>query len=158
MNKAEFLNGLKKSLSDTFNSEQVNTSVSFYINYINEEIAKGRDEEEVVDELGDPRLIAKTIKTVKGNEVAFDSEEREDANRRNNEESKNKTKGNKTVYYAGNTSVIGCFIVFLVLFIIVMSIFRFLGYILVGTAGVVFGIGPISLLIILFIIYLLTKK
>ncbi len=39
----------------------VNENVKFYDEYIDGEIKKGRTEEEILQELGDPRLLAKTI-------------------------------------------------------------------------------------------------
>ena len=39
----------------------VNENVAYYENYIDTEIKKGRSEEAVLEELGDPRWIAKTI-------------------------------------------------------------------------------------------------
>lgn len=39
----------------------IRNQLAYYDQYISDEIAKGRSEREVVDELGDPRLIAKTI-------------------------------------------------------------------------------------------------
>lgn len=61
MGKEEFLQGLAGALSSNIPPEQVRENLRYYEGYIKDEIKKGRREMEVMDELGDPRLIAKTI-------------------------------------------------------------------------------------------------
>ncbi len=61
MTKSEFTEILRKTLSGRVSHSVVNENVAYYENYIDTEIRKGRSEEEVLEELGDPRLIAKTI-------------------------------------------------------------------------------------------------
>lgn len=61
MNKEEFLQALRKDLSGDVPASVVEENVDYYREYIESEVAKGRFEEEVVDELGAPRLIAKNI-------------------------------------------------------------------------------------------------
>lgn len=61
MTKEDFLNGLRTSLSGTVSADIINDNMNYYEEYINTEIRRGRSEEEVLGELGDPRLIAKTI-------------------------------------------------------------------------------------------------
>ena len=39
----------------------VEENVRYYDGYISDEVRKGRSEEEVIEEIGDPRLIARTI-------------------------------------------------------------------------------------------------
>lgn len=63
MNKMEFLTTLRNSLTGRVSIGVVNDNVKFYENYIYSEVAKGRTEEEVLQSLGDPRLLAKTIIT-----------------------------------------------------------------------------------------------
>ena len=71
MNKREFLKELKESLSLTGQRRLVEENLSFYSSYIEGEMAKGRSEAEVMEELGDPRLIANSIKTAAGLEDTF---------------------------------------------------------------------------------------
>ncbi len=52
---------LRAALSGKVSSGTVTDNISYYEDYINTEIRKGRSEEEVLGELGDPRLIARTI-------------------------------------------------------------------------------------------------
>lgn len=61
MNKQEFLEKLRMSLSGRLPGSLVAENVNYYEEYINTEVRKGKSEEEVLEELGDPRLIARTI-------------------------------------------------------------------------------------------------
>lgn len=61
MTRFEFSHQLRKALSGRVSHSVVNENVAYYENYIDAEIKKGRSEKEVLEELGDPRLIAKTI-------------------------------------------------------------------------------------------------
>lgn len=61
MNKNEFLNKLERSLSGKVPTEQLRSDVSYYENYINSQVRNGRSESDVLTELGEPRLIAKSI-------------------------------------------------------------------------------------------------
>lgn len=61
MNKEEFLRALRRDLSGDVPPEVVEENVRYYREYITGEVEKGRREEEVIDEIGAPRLIAKNI-------------------------------------------------------------------------------------------------
>lgn len=61
MRRNEFLSKLKEALENDLDSRAVQENMTYYTSYINEEIAKGRSEEEVIDELGDPWVIARSI-------------------------------------------------------------------------------------------------
>ena len=70
MTKREFLDKLKKALSNDLSGTVIQDNVSYYNDYITEEVRKGRRESEVIEELGDPWAIAKNIITseeIKGN-------------------------------------------------------------------------------------------
>ena len=62
MSKQEFLDGLRRSLSSINDYTFVNDTISYYEHYIESQIRMGRMETEVMEELGDPRLIAKSIR------------------------------------------------------------------------------------------------
>lgn len=62
MSKQEFIEGLRRSISSINDYTFVNDTISYYENYIESQIRMGRTEMEVMEELGDPRLIAKSIK------------------------------------------------------------------------------------------------
>ena len=57
----DFLNGLSKALRGNVPESYVKSNLDYYRQYILDEISKGKKEEDVLSELGDPRLIAKNI-------------------------------------------------------------------------------------------------
>ena len=61
MDRREFMEKLQRALAGGLNSSMVADNMRFYQEYIDSEIRKGRTEEEVIDSLGDPRLLAKSI-------------------------------------------------------------------------------------------------
>lgn len=61
MDRAEFIDKLQRALAGGLNSGQVAENVSYYQEYIDSEIRKGRSEADVMAQLGDPRLLAKSI-------------------------------------------------------------------------------------------------
>lgn len=61
MNKEEFITRLQQSLAGGLSGTQVAEHVRYYREYIDSEIHKGRMEAEVLAQLGDPRLLAKSI-------------------------------------------------------------------------------------------------
>ncbi|MGN1172063.1 MAG: DUF1700 domain-containing protein, partial [Lachnospiraceae bacterium] len=70
MKRAEFIQTLRRSLSGKMNHQAVNEHIEYYENYFDTELAHGNTEDEILERLGDPRLIAKTIL-----QTAGDSEE-----------------------------------------------------------------------------------
>ena len=61
MDKNEFLDILRSQLSGQMPEGQINTHIQYYRNYIEEEQRKERSEDDILNELGDPRLIARTL-------------------------------------------------------------------------------------------------
>ena len=61
MDKKEFLDILYNQLSGQMPEGNVAAHVQYYRNYIEDEQQKGRTEDEILTELGDPRLIARTL-------------------------------------------------------------------------------------------------
>ena len=61
MTRVEFLSQLEQALQDKVSGSVVRENVNYYIQYISEEISKGKSEEEVLQMLGDPWILAKTI-------------------------------------------------------------------------------------------------
>ncbi|MDO4308110.1 MAG: DUF1700 domain-containing protein [Eubacteriales bacterium] len=61
MTKTEFLETLRIQLSGQIQAGKAEAHVRYYRDYIEEQTGRGRSEEEVLAELGDPRLIAKTL-------------------------------------------------------------------------------------------------
>ena len=61
MDKKEFLDILYEQLSCQMPEGNVAAHVQYYRNYIEEEQRKGRSEDDILNELGDPHLIARTL-------------------------------------------------------------------------------------------------
>lgn len=61
MTRSEFLEKLKEALADGMDSYTIQGHLNYYRDYIQEEVQKGRSEEEVLDELGDPWVIARSL-------------------------------------------------------------------------------------------------
>jgi len=61
MKREDFIKGLEEALRGDVSPYLINENINFYNNYIIEEVKGGRTEQEVVDSLGDPWVIAKTI-------------------------------------------------------------------------------------------------
>lgn len=75
MNKSDFLASLRSYLNGRISDADVNSNIDYYSAYIDGEISKGRSEEDVMDELGDPSLIARTlIDSVKRQEEGLENE------------------------------------------------------------------------------------
>ena len=61
MNKREFIEKLRELLSFELPERLIEKHVSYYSSYIDEQKSSGRPEAEVLAELGDPQLIARSI-------------------------------------------------------------------------------------------------
>ncbi len=73
MGREEFLEKLYGALDSSLAPAMVNEHVRYYAEYIDEQVRTGRQEREVLNSLGDPRLIARTI-----TDAAFAEEEDRD--------------------------------------------------------------------------------
>ncbi len=61
MTKSEFLEKLKSALGNDLSGSIIQENINYYSQYISDEINKGRSEQEVTSELGDPWVLAQTI-------------------------------------------------------------------------------------------------
>lgn len=73
MNKVEFIEGLRRALEMKTAPQIVRENTDYYSQYIEDEMRKGRSEQEVVEELGDPWVIAKTIIDMQGTQEDVES-------------------------------------------------------------------------------------
>lgn len=79
MTRQEFLEQLKTSLQGEVSAQVLQENLRYYDDYIASEARNGRAESEVIDEIGDPRLIARTIiDTTAGSKSVFESYEETD--------------------------------------------------------------------------------
>ncbi|HIW21628.1 MAG TPA: DUF1700 domain-containing protein [Candidatus Dorea intestinavium] len=149
MTKMEFLNKLQEALSNDLNPLIVQENINYYKQYIEDEVRKGRSEEEVIAELGDPWALAKTI---------ADSEEIKKKN------SNTYTNYNYSETYAGNSespkqsqgnwnrlgSGIKIFIVFLLVIVAIVAIVSIIGGIFSALLPVIVPILLVVLVVRLF--------
>ena len=61
MSREEFLRELEEALAGDVPEAVIRDNVSYYGSYLSQEMAKGRSVEEIVSEIGEPFIIAKTI-------------------------------------------------------------------------------------------------
>ncbi len=61
MRRSEFLEQLKTELEGSVPGEVVHEKLDYYTQYIAEQIAGGTPEEQVIEELGDPWIVARNI-------------------------------------------------------------------------------------------------
>ena len=64
MNRDEFLRTLREALAGEVAPNIIEENVRYYDAYITDEVRKGRREEDVIEELGGARVIARTIMDV----------------------------------------------------------------------------------------------
>jgi uncharacterized membrane protein len=77
MTRYEFLGKLKEALILELDEQAVNEHVTYYSSYISEAVNQGRSEAEVLEELGDPWAIARSLismeETSASGRTVFDS-------------------------------------------------------------------------------------
>ena len=61
MTKTEFMEVLQRTLAGSLGSGTVSGHMRYYQDYFDSQLAMGKDEMQITAELGDPRLLAKTI-------------------------------------------------------------------------------------------------
>ena len=147
MTKNEFLNNLRISIS-SLGEPLITNKIDYYSQYIDDELNKGKNLDDVLDELGDPNLIGKTIVDVEKNTSNLDNNDT-----KNFDDTKNDKTNFNNIFKFNTNSTLGCAIIFLILFIIITYILRILGYAILGT--VAFTGGPMGLILFIIIIYYL---
>lgn len=78
MTKQQFLHELTVQLNLNVSDARIREQLQYYDRYISDEMAKGRSEEQITEELGAPRLLARTIieaAEADGDRVALQDEE-----------------------------------------------------------------------------------
>lgn len=150
MDRVEFIERLQRALAGGLSSGQVAENVRYYREYIDSEIRKGRSEAEVMEQLGDPRLLAKSIieankraGTSYGSNREYDEEVPEDVRET---ERDRKASGGRIVMFP----------VWLIMLIITVIVLVIIGVILRLIA--VFAPVIIVVLVVLLIINVFEKK
>lgn len=136
MGRTEFLDRLQRALAGGVNSSRVAENVQYYREYIDVEIRKGRSEEEVLQSLGDPRLLAKSI--IEANKRAGISE---GTNRTYDEETETErygeNKGQGVMRVPGWLILLIAGVIFLLIIGVTFSIISFLAPIIIPVLIVV---------------------
>ena len=143
MNKAEFIDRLKNALNGRVAPDVLQENLVYYEDYINTQIRMGRSEQDVLDSLGDPRLIARTIVETSGGSRA-DAYAGDPYRNSGYEHSSERKEGrfrqdiNKTVHMPGGLWVIIVILVIVLIFSVVFSVLSFLAPILLPLFVVIF--------------------
>lgn len=126
MDRVEFIEKLQRALAGGLSSVQVADNVRYYREYIDSEIRKGRSEAEVMAQLGDPRLLAKSIieankraGTSYGSNREYDEEVPEDAREADRER---KASGGRAVMLPGWLVVLIIAVIVIVIIGVVTSL------------------------------------
>ncbi len=137
MNRQEFIDRLRAALNGKIPPALVEDNVSYYQDYINVEMRKGRTEKEVLDSLGDPRLIARTIVQTSGQESGGDEPERST----NYEEVRSRYgSGHRSIRIPGWLMTIIVILVVVLGFSLLFSVLSFLAPLIMVLIAVIFMI------------------
>lgn len=126
MNKEEFLKKLEDSLVGHIKKEKIDENIDFYKSHIENEILSGRFEKDIIKDLGDPRLLAKTIIEVYNmnkHEENYNSNFKEETIQNNKAESNKHNQDKFSMLKVKLTSII--VLVIFLLIIIVFASFMF---------------------------------
>lgn len=124
MTKNEFLKELREALEGQVPVNEIEDSVLYYRDYFSRQEAAGRTEQEILEELGSPRLIAKSIIETKGGEQIYYED--------TYEEQVNEEEGSPRVFvFDSFLTKIGCLAAVIIVIMLIGSIFvvalRFVG-------------------------------
>ena len=124
MTKYEFLKELREALEGQVPMSEIEDSISYYRDYFRRQEADGRSEQEILEELGSPRLIAKSIIETKGGEQIYYED--------TYEEQVNEEEGSPKVFvFDSFLTKIGCLAAVIIVIILIGSMFavalRFIG-------------------------------
>lgn len=120
MTKKEFLEQLEDALVGEVPNSVVYDNKQYYSKYIDAELWKGRMEEEILEELGNPRLLAKTIIDIQEGRAFSDSYDTVYENYKTVGEEDNKAEQIRESFFRGGrltgilVGVIGIFFLFFV--------------------------------------------
>ena len=143
MTRAEFLQGLRTELEGRVPYSVIQENIRYYDSYISDEISKGADEAEVIENLGGPRIIARTIV-----DAALNTEDRPDGYETyGSGETQEADDNSQSREYSGPYGTVDReLIVFFIIFLL-MSLF----FGIIGLAGWVLSyIWPVLLILMIF--------
>ena len=114
MNRVEFIEGLKAALQNEMNEKNIQEHIKYYNSYIMNELQKGRLEQDIVNELGDPWIIARTLEEVKEEQPYEGDKTFEQTVDGTSESSQQTGKG----YSRGKSVNVGCWMVVVIIFVV----------------------------------------
>ena len=143
MTKEEFIKELRSALSGEVNQDVLNENIQYYDQYLSQEQQKGRTIDEIVEEIGNPRLIARTIIDTSSNVSATSSDYDQ------------QTKQNDGVNYSKTIrkAKIGIWAAVLIIVLILIGVIAILGRVIQLFAPIL-----LPLLLISIAVRLLTKQ
>lgn len=120
MTKNEFISQLKDALQGMVPAFVIEENIRYYENYFQSQKGQGKTEKEISEELGNPRLIAKSIIEANGEEKTYYDEEPV----REEENSYTRTR----VYTTDSRKIKwGCAIAGIILIAVLIAIFHVIG-------------------------------
>lgn len=153
MNRYEFIEKLRAALTGKTTQSVINENIRYYEEYLDTEIRKGKSEETVITELGDPRLLAKTIIEAgkRAGQSAYSFQTVDDV-----VDFSQETESNRSIHINGKTYRLPVWAAALILVLIVVVIVTVIGAVLSVVLPIVL---PLLLLVMAAqIILLLLKK
>lgn len=147
MSKQAFLDRLRAALNGRIPVLQIEDTIRYYQDYIGTQINSGKSEEEVMEALGDPRLIARTIietacsgdgKEASGNhQNSFYQDGSYQENYNYNQRTQGKTRHRTFRMQGWLAGILTCLVIFAIVSI-VFSVLSFLAPVIVVAASVIF--------------------
>lgn len=124
MNRSDFLIQLKKALEGKLNAQELQEQIEYYDAYIREEVRSGKSEQEVLELLGDPWAIAKTIQMSAGiNHTEYEYSETREVNEQNKSRERSKVHvfGLNT-WWKKVAAIVGLLVILFIIISIVLGI------------------------------------
>lgn len=153
MTKVEFLAKLRQALGNDLTGSVIEENVNYYDQYIRDEVSSGKSEEEVIRDLGDPWVIARTIIDARENAGASGYDSAYETGGRQYEPAYDRQGG------SGRTSIPGQISAWK-LVLILLGIIGILILIVAVIGGIISLIAPIliPLLVIVFVFRVLGRR
>lgn len=129
MNSEEFIQCLKEALVGKVSDQIIQDNVSYYRSYISKKMSEGVSENAILESLGDPRLLAKTI--VQSNSFSEDHIRDEERNWDNSANTNKNIQYNNVLHLPG--FVVGILLVLVMMVVIGLAfcMLRFLGPVII---------------------------
>lgn len=128
MNQNEFLNTMRSALAGKVPATIIEDNIRYYEDYIATQMRQGKTESEVLEGLGDPRLLAKT--TIEANKHAENGSVYDDSNMTYDGQEEGKQKEPWLLRFFKAPKWFQRILVFTVLFLLLCIIGTIVGYLL----------------------------